>query len=72
MKQTAVEFMIKNIMEDQIVKKSGNEWEEIFKEAKQMESEHMIKFSNFCEFVDITGIDKEDKDNYLKHYLDRI
>ena len=72
MKQTAVEFMIKNIIEDNIVKKSASEWEEIFNQANKMFEQQMITFSNFCELVDITGIDKEDKDNYLKHYLDRI
>ena len=71
MKPTAVEFMIENIMEDNIVKKSASEWEEIFNQANKMFEQQMITFSNFCELVDIIGIDKEDKDNYLKHYLDR-
>ena len=71
-KQTVVEYLINNIIEDQIVKKSGSEWEEIFNQANKMFEQQMITFSNFCELVDITGINKEDKSNYLKHYLDRI
>ena len=70
-KETAVEFMIKNIIEDNIVKKSASEWEEIFNQANKMFEQQMITFSNFCELVDITRINKEDKYNYLKHYLDR-
>lgn len=41
MKQTAVEFMINNIMEDHIVKKSGSEWEEIFKHAKLIDEKNL-------------------------------
>jgi len=39
--ETAVEFMVKNIIEDQIVKKSGSEWEEIFNKSKKMFEEQI-------------------------------
>ena len=39
-KQTAVEWLISQIVEDQIIKaKSVGEWEIIFKQAKEMEKE---------------------------------
>lgn len=42
-KQTAVEWLIHNIVEDQIVKaKSISEWEKVFEQAKQMEKEQII------------------------------
>ena len=42
MKQTAVEWLIQNIVEDQTIKaKSTNEWIEVFKQAKAMEKEQI-------------------------------
>jgi hypothetical protein len=41
-KQTAVEWLVNHITEDQIIKaKSMYEWLEIFEQAKQMEKEQM-------------------------------
>ena len=41
MEQTVVEYLINNIIEDQIVKKSGSEWEEIFNKSKKMFEEQI-------------------------------
>ena len=41
-KQTVVEYLINNIIEDQIVKKSGSEWEEIFNQANKMFEQQII------------------------------
>jgi hypothetical protein len=42
-KQTAVEWLIQNIVEDQTIKaKSMSEWISIFEEAKEMEKEQII------------------------------
>lgn len=47
MKQTAVEWLIQNIVEDQTIKaKSMSEWIKIFEQAKEMEKEQMIKAFN--------------------------
>jgi len=44
MKQTAVEWLIQNIVEDQTIKaKSMSEWIKIFEQAKAMEKEQIIK-----------------------------
>ena len=43
MKQTAVEWLIQNIVEDQTIKaKSMSEWIKIFEQAKAMEKEQII------------------------------
>jgi hypothetical protein len=43
MKQTAVEWLISNIVEDQSIKcKSMTEWIEIFTKAKEMEKKQII------------------------------
>jgi hypothetical protein len=42
MKQTAVEWLIQNIVEDQTIKaKSMSEWIKIFEQAKAMEKEQI-------------------------------
>ena len=42
MKQTAVEWLIQNIVEDQTIKaKSMSEWISIYEEAKEMEKKHI-------------------------------
>jgi hypothetical protein len=42
-KQTAVQWLIHNIVEDQTIKaKSMSEWIDIFKQAKQMEKEQIM------------------------------
>ena len=48
-KQTAVEWLIQNIVEDQTIKaKSMSEWGKIFDQAKAMEDEQIVKGS-VCE-----------------------
>jgi uncharacterized ubiquitin-like protein YukD len=43
MKQTAVEWLIQNIVEDQTIKaKSMSEWIKIFEQAKAMEKEQIV------------------------------
>jgi len=43
-KQTAVEWLVNHITEDQIIKaKSMYEWLEIFEQAKQMEKEQIME-----------------------------
>jgi hypothetical protein len=45
-KQTAVEWLIQNIVEDQTIKaKSMSEWTTIYEQAKVMEKEQMDKIS---------------------------
>jgi hypothetical protein len=55
MKQTAVEWLIQNIVEDQTIKaKSMSEWIKIFEQAKAMEKERMYSeedLISFAEFV---------------------
>ena len=49
MKQTAVEWLIQNIVEDQTIKsKSMSEWIKIFDNAKEMEREQLIDFHIEC------------------------
>jgi len=46
-KQTAVEWLIHNILEDQAIKaKSMSEWIEVFKQAKAMEKEQTERMYN--------------------------
>jgi len=42
-KQTAVEWLIQNIVEDQTIKaKSMSEWTTIYEQAKEIEKEQML------------------------------
>jgi hypothetical protein len=46
-KQTAVEWLIQNIVEDQTIKaKSMSEWTTIYEQAKEMEKEQIIDAHN--------------------------
>ena len=47
-KQTAVEWLVNHITEDQIIKaKSMYEWLEIFEQAKQMEKEQIVEAGRY-------------------------
>jgi hypothetical protein len=60
MKQTAVEWLIQNIVEDQTIKaKSMSEWIKIFEQAKAMHKEEIIKSNR-------AGVDMViDKEKYV-------
>lgn len=51
MKETAVEWLIKQIKEDQTIKaKSMSEWNIVFEQAKKMEKEQIMESYNKGEF----------------------
>ena len=51
MKQTAVEWLIQNIVEDQTIKaKSMSDWIKIFEQSKEMEKEQIIDAYDKGEF----------------------
>jgi len=48
-KQTATDYLIQEIKNDSLVQaKSTQEWNEIFKKAKQMERDNKIEFAKKC------------------------
>jgi len=48
-KQTATDYLIQEIKNDALVQaKSTQEWNEVFKKAKQMEREQKIEFAKKC------------------------
>jgi hypothetical protein len=58
-KQTAVEWLIQSIVEDQTIKaKSMSEWNMVFDQAKAMEREQII--IAFCEGYDHDGESYDD------------
>ena len=61
-KQTAVEWLIQNIVEDQTIKaKSMSEWITVFAQAKTMECEQTIEFAQKWEDSPLEKYDcKED------------
>jgi hypothetical protein len=56
-KQTAVEWLIQNIVEDQTIKaKSMTEWINIFDQSKTMEKEHIMEaFEDGQYNIDLDG-----------------
>ena len=51
MKQTAVEWLIQNIVEDQTIKaKSMSDWIKIFKQSKEMEKQQIVDAYDKGEF----------------------
>jgi hypothetical protein len=66
MKQSAVSWLIQNIVEDQTIKaKPMSEWLEIFEQAKAMEKEQMIKF---CQTWEDGSIEDTKTDLYNSIY----
>lgn len=62
MKETAVEWLIKQIKEDQTIKaKSMDEWNTVFHQSKAMEKEQIIDACNQTEFEDIDGMGIHEK-----------
>jgi hypothetical protein len=61
-KQTAVEWLIQSIVEDQTIKaKSMSEWNMVYEQAKAMEKEQMIDFAQKWEDSPLERYDcKED------------
>lgn len=57
MKETAVEWLIKQIKEDQTIKaKSMDEWNTVFHKSIAMEWKQIIDACNQTEFEDIDGM----------------
>jgi len=64
-KQTAVQWLIHNIVEDQTIKaKSMSEWIDIFKQAKEIEKKQM--FNSFMAFESNTEENEKLFDEYYK------
>ena len=53
-KQTAIEWIISQIVEDQTIKaKSMSEWISIFEQAKEMEKQQIIDACNYGDFEEL-------------------
>ena len=65
-KQTAVQWLIHNIVEDQTIKaKSMSEWIDIFKQAKEMEKQQII---NAVDGFPLNNRNLEGKQYYAETY----
>jgi len=76
-KQTAVEWLIQNIVEDQTIKaKSMSEWTTIYEQAKAMEKEQIIEayltpLSNEYWFQKDEILNQESEKYYNETYNDK-
>jgi hypothetical protein len=66
-KQTAVDWLIEQIIKYELVPKGTNKDNVLFHKAKQMEKEQMIEFANkvlenVCSFTSFTGMAYLEKD----------
>jgi hypothetical protein len=69
MKQSAVSWLIQNIVEDQTIKaKPMSEWLEIFEQSKTMEREQGEKFNMFLDYEKSLGISDEKTIERIKWY----
>ena len=69
-KKTAVQYLIEEIKNDSLLQaKSTEEWNEVFRKAKQMEREQIIEAWNdgdYAYFYSIEGKEFEDGDEYYE------
>ena len=67
--QTAVEWLISQIVEDQIIKaKSVGEWEIVFQKAKEMDKDNSLKLIELT--AQLTGVATVDGDIAKMSYED--
>lgn len=69
MEQTAVEWLISQIVEDQIIKaKSVGEWEIVFQKAKEMDKDNSLKLIELT--AQLTGVATVDNEIAKMSYED--
>jgi len=74
-KQTAVEWLLDKITQNQEIRWRGTRYIELFEQAKQMEKERTLEFANIvlneaeCSFTGIVYLNKDLLDIYNDTYI---